>query len=443
MASSRKLKLDVRSFQEFWTTDFGFVSRDARAVCALCCQNNFETKHDKSFKDKAEKIESLKKAVSRYKKQRSIFKKVIRSTNRTIEGSYKDADVIAKNGKLFTDGVFVKEAFFDRAEVLFDDLPNKCTIISRIKDMPISPRAIQRRFTDTATEVTEQQIVGLKGANVISIGLDKSIDIINNPSLAVVARHCSNGEEHEDLCCLKPMYGTTKEKDILDIFTKNFKERGIDTNKIFSATTDGALAMIGHHRGFVTLVDQKIGHIVTKLHCITHQENLCGKNTNSTLNDVMSAVTKIVSLLVARSASTHRQFRSLLEEMESIHHDVPLHCSVRWLSRGKVPLMFVECLVEIRAFLIGQGKAYPELKDEKWPVKLMFHVDITTHFDQLNLRLQGTEQTVMCLFEVWKGFVSKLDVYTRDIRTATLRYFKHLKASEWITKSIQLKLICT
>ena len=32
------------------------------------------------------------------------------------------------------------------------------------------------------------------------------------------------------------------------------------------------------------------------------------------------------------------------------------------------------------------------------------------------------------LFELWKGFVAKLDVYTRDIQTATFRYFKHLKA---------------
>ena len=34
----------------------------------------------------------------------------------------------------------------------------------------------------------------------------------------------------------------------------------------------------------------------------------------------------------------------------------------------------------------------------------------------------------MCLFEVWKGFVFKLDVYTRDIRSATFGYFKHLNA---------------
>ena len=38
--------------------------------------------------------------------------------------------------------------------------------------------------------------------------------------------------------------------------------------------------------------------------------------------------------------------------------------------------MFVECLVEIRAFLIGQGKAYPELEDEKWLIRVMFLADI-------------------------------------------------------------------
>ena len=91
-------------------------------------------------------------------------------------------------------------------------------------------------------------------------------------------------------------------------------------------------------------------------------------------------------------------------------------------------MRFVECLVEIRVFLIGQGKAYPELEDEKWLAKLMFLADITTHLNKRNLRLQGAGKTVMGLFEIWKGFASKLDVYTRDIRTATFRYFQHLKA---------------
>ena len=138
-------------------------------MCALCCQNidcrtssikrHFETKHKKSFKDDAEKIESLKKALSRYEKQSSIFKKVIRSMNATIEGSCKVVEDIAKNQKPFTGAVFVKEAFVNCAEVLFDDLPKKCTVILRIKDMPISPWTVERRIVDMATNVTEQQTV--------------------------------------------------------------------------------------------------------------------------------------------------------------------------------------------------------------------------------------------------------------------------------------------
>jgi len=57
MASSKRLLLDVRLFQESWAADFGFVSEEDCAVCALCCQNDvcrtssikphFETKHEK------------------------------------------------------------------------------------------------------------------------------------------------------------------------------------------------------------------------------------------------------------------------------------------------------------------------------------------------------------------------------------------------------------
>ena len=85
--------------------------------------------------------------------------------------------------------------------------------------------------------------------------------------------------------------------------------------------------------------------------------------------------------------------------MESLYRGLPLHSSVRWLSRDKVLLRFVKCLVEIKAFLIGQGKAYPELEKENWLVKLMFLVDITMHLNELNLRLQSPGKTVIGLFK--------------------------------------------
>ena len=73
-----------------------------------------------------------------------------------------------------------------------------------------------------ATDVTEQQTVASKSANVFRVALGQSIVIYNYPCLEVVARYCSNGEVHEKLCCLKPKSGTTKGKDIFNTFTKNF-----------------------------------------------------------------------------------------------------------------------------------------------------------------------------------------------------------------------------
>ena len=102
----------------------------------------------------------------------------------------------------------MKEAFFSSVNTLFDDSPNKSTIISRIQVIPVSARTIERRITDIPKDVNKQQTIALKTANVFSAALDESIDINDNPRLAVVAR-C---EVHEELCSLKLMYALLQEK---------------------------------------------------------------------------------------------------------------------------------------------------------------------------------------------------------------------------------------
>ena len=164
-----------------------------------------------------------------------------------------------------------------------------------------------------------------------------------------------------------------------------------------------------------------------KVHCIIHQENLCAKISNTSLNDVMVKVTKIVNFLVARSSTIHRQFRQLLDEYDSCYGDIPLHCDVRWLSRGKVLNRFVECLFEIKMFLVERGEVYPQLNDDDWLVKLMFLADITTHLNDLNVSLQGGGQTILTLYESWKAFVAKLKIFATDLQKGNLQYFKYLK----------------
>lgn len=47
----------------------------------------------------------------------------------------------------------------------------------------------------------------------------KSVDVNDVPRLAVVSRYCDKREIRKELCCLKPMHGTTKEEDVTKAFT--------------------------------------------------------------------------------------------------------------------------------------------------------------------------------------------------------------------------------
>ncbi|ROT81459.1 hypothetical protein C7M84_025381 [Penaeus vannamei] len=239
MATVKKVKLDVRPFQSSWTNDFGFIQQNGRAVCALCREDvvcrtssvkrHFETKHGKTFKDSADKAEAIQKAVSRYEKQSNAFENQGTSKNKATggqsnafenqmtsknkateaqstafenqrtsknnatEASYKLALCIAKHGKPFTDGSFIKAAFLECSEVLFDGMSDKHMIISRIKDMPVSARTLERRISEMADNVNAQQTAALTTTPVFSVALVESVDINDIPRLAVFARKCFRG----------------------------------------------------------------------------------------------------------------------------------------------------------------------------------------------------------------------------------------------------------
>ncbi|XP_069981676.1 general transcription factor II-I repeat domain-containing protein 2A-like [Penaeus vannamei] len=390
MATAKKFKLDVRSSQSSRTNDFGFIQQNDRAVFALC--------------------------LSRYEKQSNVFKNLSTSKNNANEASYKLALCIAKHGKPFTDGDFIKAAFLECSEVLFDGMSNRHMVISRIKDMSISATTVERRISEMAANVSEQQPAALTNATVFSVALDKSVDINDIPRLAVFVYN--DTEIHEELCCLTLMHATTKGEDILKTFTYHFEDRGIDIRKIFAVTTDGTPAMVGKNKGFTKMIGDRIGHPVLKLHCILHQENLCAKIPSSDLNKVMPTVTKLSSL-------THRQFQAFLEEVDSAYKEIPLHSSVRWLSYWKILERFVECFDEIKISL-SEKKTILSWRTD-CIVKLVFLSGITKHLNDFSLLLQSAGKTVMDLYDIWKAFVAKLGINSADIKTGYFRYSKDLK----------------
>ncbi|GFV92033.1 general transcription factor II-I repeat domain-containing protein 2A [Trichonephila clavipes] len=228
-------------------------------------------------------------------------------------------------------------------------------IIQRIKDVPLSRNTIKDRILKLAENVTDQQKYNINSAPFISLCLDESIDITKSARFAVFARYCVGNIIKEELIAITPLLTTTKGTDICTAVRNSLAEKEIDLKKNVSVTTDGASNMVGKKNGFISSFKADVGHSILECHCIIHQQALCAKSGLTSLDNVITFVTKIVNL-ISSQALNKKKFDALLDEVNSVYNGLLMYNNVRWLSRGNVLQRFVDCLEEIRLFLKMRAK---------------------------------------------------------------------------------------
>uniref|UniRef100_A0AAV2L0X9 HAT C-terminal dimerisation domain-containing protein n=1 Tax=Knipowitschia caucasica TaxID=637954 RepID=A0AAV2L0X9_KNICA len=193
--------------------------------------------------------------------------------------------------------------------------------------------------------------------------------------------------------------------------------------------------MIGSVNGLVGLckADQTFPTF-WNFHCIIHREQLVSKSLN--LDNVMKPVMEMVNY-IRTHALNHRQFRNLIAELDQgLPGDLPLHCTVRWLSKGKVLSRFFELLDAVKMLMEEKNKDYPELSDLEWIMDLGFLVDMLCHLDRLNLTLQGKLKMLPDLVQSVFAFVNKLKLFKAHIQKGDLTHFPTLlKASGQVTSA--------
>ncbi|GBL83063.1 General transcription factor II-I repeat domain-containing protein 2A [Araneus ventricosus] len=142
----------------------------------------------------------------------------------------------------------------------------------------------------------------------------------------------------------------------------------------------------------------------------------------------MAVITKIVNL-ISSQALNKRKFDAVLDEANSVYNGLLTHNDIRWLSRGNVLQRFVDCLEEIRLFLQNEGEIeqYPQWLDVMWLSKFMFFTDICQRVNELNVKLQGTNKTIIVMIDLIRAFDAKLHVFRNDIITKNYKYFPNLK----------------
>ena len=82
---------------------------------------------------------------------------------------------------------------------------------------------------------------------------------------------------------------------------------------------------------------------------------------------------------------------------------------------------------EVTLFLKNKGQAVAEMEDESWLCDLAFLVDIATHMNDLNARLQRQAHYANEMYGHIKGFTNKFRLWQAHIQNANLCHFSTLK----------------
>ncbi|XP_078509146.1 general transcription factor II-I repeat domain-containing protein 2B-like [Lissotriton helveticus] len=441
----RSIQSEHRTFREAWEEEYLFVEcPKEKATCLLCkekvnvlkrynLERHYRTRHSGftanfplNSKLRSAKVASLKQALL---SQQKIFLCQMKESEAVTEASFKICYLLAKHKKPFTDAELMKQCFLSAAEILFDSYTNKASILKEIGALQLSDSTCARRIEAMGQNVKEQVIQAVRESPFFSIALDESTDIGDVAQLLVWVRYLDQSlHPKEELLCLLPLHGHTRGEDVLNSMCNYFNTNDIPLNTLVSITTDGAPAMVGHDRGFVSMLKKKlIGQTVIDYHCIIHQEVLCAKLKHGELNNVLKGAVKIVNFIRAK-ALNHRLFKAMLQESEAEETDILMHTDVRWLSKGKVLERFIALLPEIVLFVNSRGQSFPELTNVKWLVMLHFLTDLFTHFNTLNLTLQGKQQLVCSLMNGIYAFESKLVLFKEQLDDSDFTHFPKLLA---------------
>jgi hypothetical protein len=432
--AKRNIAQENRLFKDEWKLKYFCIARNDSAVCLIC---NFSTSVFKEYnvkrhyltchKDWNEKYppdsmirtQKLTQCAAVLNQQQRHFMKAKSKSEAFTTASYKIAWKVAVSSKPFIDGELIKECMNIACETLYPDKPE---IKQKMSKIPLSRNTVADRIHDCSLNVREQSESEISRCHHYSLAIDESNDIQDTAQLTVFIRYIvPEFEIKEELLGLISLKGTTTGKMIKNAVAELLNTRKINPQHLTSITTDGAPSMCGKENGAVALLRNTDGFPkFLSYHCFIHQQVLCAKHTM--FKDVMTVVVDIVCFIRAK-ALNHRQFKVLLEELDSTCSDVLLHCEVRWLSRGRVLERFSNLLPEIRTFLVSKNKACTELSDPLWLLNLAFLTDMTGHLNVLNKQLQGEGKLLPELYMEVEAFKRKLILFSAHLSTKNVIHF--------------------
>ncbi|CAH1973659.1 unnamed protein product [Acanthoscelides obtectus] len=256
-----------------------------------------------------------------------------------------------------------------------------------------------------------------------SIQLDESTLPDNAALLLAYVRFIMNQEIYEELLFARTLITDTKGESIFHVLKDYFIEKAIPLSNIISVATDGAPAMVGRYRGFISYLKQNVSGVLA-IHCVIHRQHLVAKNLSVRLHESLHLVIDAVNRIRSNALNT-RLLAQLCEENDEHFHQLLLHTEVRWLSKGL-------CLRRLFA-LFETSLEFLDTKDEILKENLMkrktdiaYLTDLFTKFNMVNLQLQGDSLNLIKTKSILSAFLARVKLMKQNIGRGEFSQFPNL-----------------
>ncbi|XP_056647440.1 SCAN domain-containing protein 3-like [Diorhabda sublineata] len=348
---------------------FGFIPSLSNKQLPLCliCNKVFSNDAMKPSKledhlrrchpDKLDKDLKYFQTLKENLQKRSTLDKMFTLTSQRNDGgfraSYNISLLIAKSGKPHTIG---EQLILPAVEEVIKTVLHK-PAFDIIKKIPLSNNSVQRRIDEMSDDI-ENFLCKYLQTTHFSIQLDESTLPGNEALLLAYVRFIMDQNIHEELLFARTLATDTKGESIFHVLRDYFIEKEIPLSNIISVATDGAPAMVGRYRGFISFLKESVPGVLA-VHCVIHRQHLVAKNLNERLHESLQFVIDAVNRIRSNALNT-RLFAQLCEDNDENFHQLLLHTNVRWLSKGLCLVRFFALFETVLEFLDGR---YENLKE--------------------------------------------------------------------------------
>ena len=180
--------------------------------------------------------------------------------------------------------------------------------------------------------------------------------------------------------------------------------------------------MVSRHCGFLNYLKKAVPKVLT-VHCVIHRQHLVAKNLSEMQHESLATVITAVNKIKANARSS-RLFHQLCIENDEDFQCLLLHTEVRWLLKGNCLKRFYT----LPLFQESSPKLYDELKSSKTDIAYL--TEMFSKFNEVNLQLQGDETSLIKAKSALSAFLSKLQLYSRNLGRSEFRQFPCLSVLE-------------